>query len=167
MRTSERGDETLRLFVVLKNLTDTRFSRVRETRVAMANRKTFRSACEPADDRARARSRDELLLGTVFGASRVGIGAIATRDLPRPPGHTHSHVLGPVLYESVVHDPRANFNFHEHAARVLSLDGPRTRIGRGGEGDGAASRWKVKPRVMGRGQATVLLDFLQITRASH
>lgn len=26
-----------------------------------------------------------------------------------------------------MYDLRANFNFHEHGARVLSLDGPRTK----------------------------------------
>lgn len=56
-------------------------------------------------------------------------------------GHALTRARGETAgrcYENVVYDPRANFNFHEHGARVLSLDGPRTEdrpgLPRGREG---------------------------------
>jgi len=64
-----------------------------------------------------------------------------------------------------VYDPRANFNFHEHGARVLSLDGPRTRWDEGRrerseEGEGEAAQggksshelWGRRRRGRGRGR---------------
>jgi len=56
-----------------------------------------------------------------LGTSREGVGAITTASsLTTARTRARSQ-------RSVVHDPRADFNFREHGARVLSLDeGPRT-----------------------------------------
>lgn len=56
--------------------------------------------------------------------SREGIGTIATMTTPVRRALTHVRATErPVSHENVVYDPRVNFNFHEHGARVLSLDG--------------------------------------------
>jgi len=44
-------------------------------------------------------------------------------------------------YENVVYDPRTNFNFHEHGARVLSLDSPRTKDRPGLQGEKERGLW--------------------------
>jgi len=80
-------------------------------------------------DEESGRSQGFRTLGTLLG-TLAWVSAPSLRRHPsRPPEHARSE-------RSVVHDPRADFNFREHGARVLSLEvlGPAGGRARGGEG---------------------------------